>query len=71
METTNWRDVFERAVWTFVQGAVAVVTAVPLITDIEGWAALGVAAVSGGVAAVLSFLKTFAQERLALPDTRV
>ena len=66
----NWHDILERAAWTFVQGAVGAVTAVPLVTDVEGWSVLGVAAATGGVSAVLSLLKTVAQERLKRFDTR-
>ena len=67
---TNWRDIVERAVWTFVQGALGAVTVVPIATDLAGWEALGVAAATGGIGAVLSFLKTLAQERLSVPETR-
>ena len=67
---TNWKDVIERAIWTAVQSAVSVVTVVPLITDVEGWQAAGVAAASAAAASLLSFLKTLAQERLSVPETR-
>ena len=66
----NWHDIIERAVWTFVQGAVGAITAVPLVTDLHGWEAAGVAAATGGVSALLSLLKTMAQERLSMVDTR-
>ena len=66
----NWHDILERAVWTFVQGALGAITAVPLVTDVAGWSVLGVAAATGGVSALLSLLKTVAQERLKRFDTR-
>jgi hypothetical protein len=66
----NWTDILERAGWTFVQGALGSIATVPLITDLAGWEALAVAAASGGIASVVSFLKTLAQERLDVPDTR-
>lgn len=67
---TNWQDIIERAVWTAVQAAVSVVTVVPLITDVAGWEAAGVAAASAAAASLLSFVKTLAQERLSVPETR-
>jgi hypothetical protein len=66
----NWHDILERAGWTFIQGAVGAITAVPLVTDISGWEAVGVAAATGGVSALLSLLKTMAQERLGIIETR-
>ena len=67
---TDWRDVLERAGWTAVQAAVASVTAVPLLTDAAGWEALVVASATAGVAALVSFIKTVAQERLGVLETR-
>lgn len=66
----NWKDIFERAAWTFVQGALGAITALPLLTDLQGWEAVGVAAASGGLGALLSFFKTLAQERMGLIETR-
>ena len=66
----NWHDILERAGWTFVQGALGAITAVPLVTDVAGWEAAGVAAATGGISAVVSFLKTLAQERLGRFETR-
>ncbi len=67
---TDWHDVLERSVWTFIQGFIGAVTAVPLVTDTSGWTAVAVAGATGGVSAVLSLLKTLAQERLGKFDTR-
>lgn len=66
----NWLDVVERGIWTFVQGAIGTVAVVPVVTDIAAWEAVGVAALTGGISALISFVKTIAQERLAFPDTR-
>lgn len=66
----NWRDIVERAAWTFVQGALGAITMVPLVTDIKAWKAVGVAAAAGGMGALLSFLKTLAQERTGKFETR-
>lgn len=66
----NWYDILERAAWTFVQGALGAITVIPAVSDVGGWAALGAAALTGGVGALLSFLKTIAQEKLDVPDTR-
>lgn len=66
----NWHDIFERAAWTFIQGALGAITAVPLVTDVQGLEAVGVAAATGGVGALVSGLKTVAQERLGRFDTR-
>lgn len=66
----NWKDILERAAWTFVQGALGAITILPLLTDLQGWEALGIAAATGGLSSLLSFVKTLAQERLGLVDTR-
>ena len=59
----NWGNILERAGWTFLQAGLASIPAaisVSELTDKEWWLAIGVA----GFAAVLSFLKTVAQEQL-------
>lgn len=66
----NWYDILERAAWTAVQGALGAVTAIPLLTDTHGWSVLGLAAATGAMGALFSFLKTMAQERLSGLDTR-
>lgn len=58
-----WKDAAERLLWTFVQGALAVVTAQQL-----GWVELGdgdvwKAAAAGGIGASLSFIKSLASSR--------
>lgn len=66
----DWRDICERAVWTALQGGVGAITTVPLVTDVAGWEAVGIAAATAAVSSVLSFLKTLAQERLGVIETR-
>lgn len=60
----DWFNILERAGWTAVQAAIASITAVPLVTDIEGWQTLSIVGISSGISALLSFIKTVAQERL-------
>lgn len=60
----DWENVLERAAWTFVQAAVSTVAVVPTVTDVAGWKAVGVAAATAGIAALVSMVKTLAQERL-------
>lgn len=66
----NWTDILERAAWTAVQGAIGAITVVPVVTDVDGWEALIVAAGTGAAASLVSFLKTLAQERLGKFETR-
>jgi hypothetical protein len=59
-----WKDAAERVVWTFIQGASAILT-----VDQLGWIDLGdqsiwKAAAAGGVGAVFSLIKSVAAERL-------
>jgi hypothetical protein len=61
----DWKNIGERAGWTFVQSAIGTVTVLPLLTDIEGLAAVGLAAATAGVSSVLSLLKTVATQRLS------
>jgi len=62
MMDMNWKNIAERAAWTFVQGALSVVALEMLASgDVN---ALKAAAI-GGVAALLSLVKTIAQEKLA------
>jgi hypothetical protein len=64
-----WKDALERLLWTFIQGATAILTAAQF-----GWVEMGdgqlwKAAAAGGVAAVFSLLKSFAAERLTASRT--
>lgn len=66
----NWGNILERAGWTFVQGTLGSLTTVAVADaltslNVESLTALGLAALGGGTAALLSFIKTVAQERLA------
>ena len=65
----DWPNILERAAWTAIQGALAAVPVAQLTAsitggDLAGLEQLGLAALGGGVAALLSFVKTVAQERL-------
>lgn len=71
----NWRDILERAAWTAVQGAIAAVPVAQVTaaiggSDVDALAQLALAGLGGGVAAALSFIKTVAQERLGMIETR-
>lgn len=54
----NWKNIISRAAWTFLQAALGTLTVLPAFADIEGWRALGYAAVTAGVAALVSLAKT-------------
>lgn len=63
--TAWWRDAAERLAWTFLQGALAIITAQGF-----GWVELGdgdiwKAAAAGGMAAALSLLKSIIATRLS------
>ena len=64
---TDWHDVVERAFWTAIQAFVGALSATTLI-DVDGQVLL--AALAAAFAALLSFLKTLALERLKMLDTR-
>lgn len=67
----NWNNILERAAWTFAQAFIGAFS-----IGVTGWAqgdwsALKTAALSGavaGAAALLSLIKTLAQEKLGGPD---
>ena len=63
--SVNWGNVLSRAAWTFAQGALGAVVVLPYISDVNGWKSLASGAAAGGVAALISFLKTLAQESLS------
>lgn len=72
---TNWHDILERGVWTAVQAFTGSIVATPIAAtiaglDVSSLEAIALSALGASVAAVLSFLKTLAQERLSVPDTR-
>lgn len=60
----DWFDILERALWTFVQGAIGSVTVIPLVADVSQWRAIGIAALTGGISAVLSFAKTVIKQHV-------
>lgn len=64
-----WKDAGERLAWTFVQGALAILTAQQF-----GWIELGdgdlwKAAAAGGIGSSLSFIKALASTRLSRGGT--
>lgn len=61
----NWKNVLARAAWTFFQGAVGTITILPYITDLAGWQTVANGAIAGGIAALVSFMKTVGQESLS------
>lgn len=61
----DWRNIVSRAAWTFVQAALATFVAVEVAFNVESIKAALVASAVAGGAAVLSFIKTVAQEQLA------
>lgn len=71
----DYKNIFARAGWTFVQAGlaalpVAQVTAAILGSNITGLEQLGLMGLSAGVGGVLSFLKTIAQEQLVALGAR-
>lgn len=71
----NWYDVLERAAWTAAQSFLGAISTVELAravtsTDIQTLETLLLAGAGAAVAALASFLKTLAQERLNNLDTR-
>lgn len=66
MDQVWLRDATERVAWTFVQGALA---AVPVEALATGDVTVLTAAATGGVAAVLSLLKTIAAKKVGDPHS--
>lgn len=71
----NWRDIGERAAWTFVQAFVGTLSAAQIGNaaangDMETLQALALSGVSAGVASLVSLVKTAAQERSPRLETR-
>jgi hypothetical protein len=67
MTHVNWGNIIMRAVWTFMEGALATITILPYITDHTGWVNVANGAIAGGLAALFSFVKTLAQEMVKPP----
>jgi hypothetical protein len=72
----NWKDILERASWTALQAGLAAIPVAQLtaaftegvdITTIQQLALVGLGAAVG---AFVSFIKTVAQERLGVLETR-
>ncbi len=63
----NWQNIFERLTWTFIQAAAATLVVGAIR---EGGIDLLESAFVSGCAAGLSFVKTYAQERLKELESR-
>lgn len=61
----NWKNILSRAAWTFVQAALTTFTAIEIVFDVESIKAALIASAVAGGSALLSFIKTIAQEALA------
>lgn len=58
MEKTNWKDIGERALKTFLQAFIAVVLlGMTSVVDWESGKALALAALAAGISAVWNFIK--------------
>jgi len=60
----NWKDIVERTAWTFVQGFVSAIPVGFSLTDFTSMKILAIAGLTGGIAAVLAFLKNLAKQHL-------
>lgn len=61
----DWKNVLERAGWTALQAGLAAIVVVPAVTDgLDAWAAVVASAASAAIAALISFAKTVAQDKL-------
>lgn len=60
----NWQDILERAAWTFVQAFLAAFPITGFGTDWAAWQAFLISGLMGGIAALLSLIKTYAKQRL-------
>jgi hypothetical protein len=62
----NLYNILERAFWAFIEAAAATFIAVEVVFDLETLQSAAFAAAVAGGSAVLSMLKTVAQERLVV-----
>lgn len=62
----DWRKILWRAVWTFIEGATGAVPVVTILADVEGWYIWANAAIVGGIASLVSFLRNLSAEQLAV-----
>lgn len=72
---TNWHDIIERAAWTAVQAFAGAIPSAALIeaiseVDLSTLETLALAGFGAAGSALLSFVKTLAQEKLRFRDTR-
>lgn len=62
----DWVDILDKLVWTFVEGFLGSLPVISVIADLQTEHLFANAAIIGGGGAVVSFLKNFAKERLAV-----
>jgi len=60
----NWYDILERAGWTFVQSFLGAFPIAGIGTDLAAWKAAALSGLAAGVAALISFVKNVAKQRL-------
>jgi hypothetical protein len=60
----NWTNILERAAWTLVEGFIIGIPATLTLSDLPDLQAIMVGSLLAGALAVVSFIKTVAQERL-------
>jgi hypothetical protein len=61
----DWKDILERAGWTFVEATLGIVTVASIVdVDTATWKL----AAASGLAAALSLLKSVAKQRLDRPS---
>lgn len=66
LKNLNWKDILERALWTFVEGAlVALPVTFSMEMDGAAWKSLLFSAVLGGVSALKTFLLDIARQHTA------
>jgi len=71
----NWNDIIERAGWTALQAGLSAIPVAQVATaitetDIDSLEQLALVGLGAAVGAIVSFIKTIAQERLGLIETR-
>ena len=62
----NWENILSRAAWTFAQAFIGSFTAVIVWGDLSTLKTAGLAGVTAGLGALLSFVKTVITEQLAV-----
>lgn len=58
----NWKNILTRAGWAALAAFAGAFTVPAVVTDLEAWKVVGIAAASAGVAAFVSAVKTIIVE---------